>query len=52
MKKPTVTGFLGVCAVIFFAVTLLGMCIIVTYTLYRAELDSARWTMGKEAVRA
>ena len=52
MKKPTVTGFLGICAVIFFAVTLLGMCIIVMYTLYRAELDSARWTMGKEAVRA
>ena len=52
MKKPTVTGFLGVCAVIFFAVTLLGMCIIVTYTLYRAELDSARSAMGREARRA
>ena len=51
-KKPTVIHFLGTHTVIFFAMTLIGMCALFMFTLYQAELDTARGEVARESRHA
>lgn len=52
MKKPTLLRFLGKITVVYFILMLLGMCLIFTYTVHRAQNDSISWTVRKDARHA
>ena len=51
MKKPTVIRFIGIHTVVFFAVMLIGMCLLFSYTIDRAKNDAARQTVARESRR-
>ncbi len=51
MKKPTVIRFIGIHTVVFFAVMLIGMCLLFSYTIGRAQSDAAKRTVARESRR-
>ncbi|MBR2547098.1 MAG: HAMP domain-containing histidine kinase [Eubacterium sp.] len=52
MKKPTIVRYLGTRTVIYFAIMLIGMCVLFSYTISRAQLDAAKQTVSIESRRA